>query len=453
MKPVDTVKSMSLFALSWPIFIDILLHMGTLTINTVMITHAVAPAELTHTIGATTIANQVFDIFIPIFNFIGIGCSVVVAQYLGAGKQEQARQVIHLAIAFNVLIGIACYLFIYLGGHQVLIWMNTPRNILELSYGYFHILGICVMFEAIALILASCLRVYGRSRVVMYVSLIMNGVTILGNSLVLYGYFGLPKLGIIGVAWSIVAGRMVAVVLLFCLLIYSLGIKLQWSLFFNWQWDIFRKIFKIGLPSAGENLSWSGQTLVITAFVGKLGTTALTAQNFYFQIAYFMMLFAASLSIGNEIIVGHMVGAKQFDQAYRRTLKTLKIGFSVTAVVVVCFYLLRYQILDIFHADQSITNIMLPLFLLSIVLEPGRTLNLVMVNSLRASGDAAFPFLMALIFMWGVSIPVAYVLSLHMGLGLLGIWIGFACDEWLRGLANSWRWLSRRWEKQRLDIQ
>lgn len=453
MKQEDSLKSMSLFALSWPIFIDILLHMGTLTINTAMITRAVTPMELTHTISATTVANQIFDIFIPIFNFIGIGCSVVVAQYLGAKKHEQARYVIHLAIAFNAIIGVLCYLFINLFGYKILIWMNTPESILNLSYGYFHILGICLMFEAIAIILASCLRVYGRSRVVMYVSLIMNIITILGNFLVLYGYFGLPKLGIIGVAWSIVLGRFMAVVLLFCLLIYSLGIRLEWKLFFQWRWDIFKKIFKIGLPSAGENLSWSGQTLVITSFVGILGTTALTAQNFYFQIAYFMMLFSISLSIGNEIIIGHLVGAKQFDQAYRRTLDSLKIGFCVTAVVVVGFYLLRYQILDIFNADHSVTNIMLPLFLLSIFLEPGRTLNLVMVNSLRASGDAVFPFMMALIFMWGVSIPVAYFLGIKMGMGLLGIWIGFACDEWLRGLANTWRWLSRRWEGKRLDIE
>lgn len=453
MKQADAVKSMSLFALSWPIFIDILLHMGTLTVNTAMITRAVSPAELTYTISATTVANQFFDIFIPIFNFIGIGCSVVVAQFLGAGRRDQARYVIHLSIAFNVIIGISCYLFINLFGRQVLALLNTPPHILDLSYSYFHILGICLMFEAIAIILASCLRVYGRSRVVMYVSLVMNLVTIMGNFLVLYGYFGLPKLGIMGVAWSIVAGRLVAVILLLGLLIYGLGIKLEWALFFRWRWDLFRKIFKIGLPSAGENLSWSAQTLVMTSFVGLLGTTALTAQNFYFQIAYFMMLFSASISIGNEIIIGHLVGARQFDQAYRRTLVSLAIGFCVTAVVVVVFYLLRYPVLAIFKANQSVINMMLPLFLLSIVLEPGRTLNIVMVNALRASGDALFPFIMALIFMWGVAIPVGYFLGIKMGMGLLGIWIGFACDEWLRGLANSWRWLSRRWEYKRLDIQ
>lgn len=54
--------------------------------------------------------------------------------------------------------------------------------------------------------------------------------------------------------------------------------------------------------------------------------------------------------------------------------------------------------------------------------------------------------------MWGVAIPVGYFLGIKMEMGLIGIWIGFLCDEWLRGLTNAWRWHSRRWQAKRLDI-
>lgn len=447
MKPNHSVIDQSLFSLSWPIFIDIFLHLATLFINTYMISHVSISM-----VAATTVGNQFFDIFIPIFNFIGIGCSVVVAQYLGAGNREIARKAIHLSISFNLILGFLCYAFISIFGYNVLILMNTPAAILDMSYDYFHILGICLVFEAIAIIMASCLRVYGRSQVAMYVSLIMNIITVIGNIIVLYGFFGLPKMGLVGVAWSTVIGRIIGVTLLFFLLFYGLRIKVDILLFFTWSKNILKQIFKIGLPSAGENLSWSGQVLVMTGFIGIMGETALASQAIFFQISYFMMLFAIAIGVGNEIIIGHLVGAKKFDDAYKRTFKSLKLGIIVTAIVVISFFLFRKPLVFNITTDMEVVNTILPIFILSIFLEPGRTQNIIMVNALRATGDAKFPFFTAIIFMWGLAIPIGYFLGITMKMGLLGIWIGFACDEWVRGLVNAWRWKSRKWESKRLDI-
>lgn len=448
MQQQHSIIGKSLFSLSWPIFIDICLHLATLFINTIMISHVSISM-----IAATTVGNQFFDIFIPIFNFIGIGCSVVVAQYLGAKNPELARQAIHLSISFNLVLGAICYIFILIFGYQVLIWMNTPETILNISYDYFHILGLCLIFEAIVTILASCLRVYGLSRSVMYVSLIMNVTTVIGNILVLYGFWGIPPQGLVGVAYSTVIGRVVGTILLFFLLFYYLGIKAELSLFIHWNKTILKHIFKIGLPSAGENLSWSGQVLVMTAFIGLMGETALAAQAIYFQIAYFMMLFSIAIGVGNEIMVGHLVGAKRFDDAYKRTFKSLKTGIIVTLFVVIICFLIRKPLITSITNNLAVINIILPIFILSIILEPGRTQNIIMVNALRATGDAKFPFYTALIFMWGLAIPVGYILGITMEMGLLGIWIGFTCDEWMRGLVNAWRWKSKKWETKRLDIE
>ncbi len=70
------------------------------------------------------------------------------------------------------------------------------------------------------------------------------------------------------------------------------------------------------------------------------------------------------------------------------------------------------------------------------------------INALRATGDARFPLYMALVSMWGIAIPLAWFLGLHLGWGLIGIWLAFAADEWTRGLSMYWRWKSRRWEKK-----
>ncbi|WGL98893.1 MATE family efflux transporter [Arsenophonus sp. aPb] len=441
------VTERSLYSLSWPIFIDVLLHFATLLINTYMVSH-VSTAYL----AAMGVGNQVFDLFITIFNFISVGCSVVIAQYLGAGKKEKASQAIHISIAFNFLLGFLSAAIILLFGYKILGIMNTPAHLLDYGYAYLHILGLCLIPEAISIILAACLRVYGRSQPAMWVTFIANLITIFGNMIVLYGFFGLPQYGLTGVAWSTGIGRIIAIVLLFFLLFSGLRIKFVPTLLFRWSKSMLNKILHIGLPSAGENLVWILHYMVASAFIGLMGETSLAAQTLYFQLSLFIMLFGISLSIGNEIMVGHLVGAKRFEDAYQRGLKSLQWGFFITIGIVFCFWLFRIPLLDAITEDQNIIKLLLPLFLLSVFLEPGRTLNIVMVNALRAAGDARFPFCTALISMWGIALPISYFLGLKMGMGLLGIWLGFLCDEWLRGLTNAWRWRSKRWQTKRLDI-
>ncbi|AKJ41506.1 MATE family efflux transporter [Pragia fontium] len=437
------VTERSLFSLSWPIFIDLFLHFSTLLINTYMVSQ-VSKSYL----AAMGVGNQVFDLCITIFSFISVGCSVVIAQYLGARQMDMAKKAIHISIAFNFLLGLFCATTIFFFGYKALNIMNMPEHLMEDGFDYLHILGICLIFEAVSLILAACLRVYGKSQVAMYVTLIVNLITIVGNILVLYVF----DLGLVGVAWSTVFGRIICVILLACLLNYGLRIRLEIKEFFNWSKDLLGKILHIGLPAAGENMVWILQYMTALAFIGLMGETALAAQTLYFQLALFVMLFGISVSIGNEIFVGHLVGAKRFEDAYRQTFRSLKLGVGVTVIVVAVFWLMDMNIMHFLSKDAGIIDMLLPLFLLSVFLEPGRTLNIVMVNALRASGDAKFPLYTAMFFMWCVSIPIGYYLGIKMEMGIIGIWIGFACDEWLRGLTNTWRWKSKKWQAKRLDI-
>ena len=90
------------------------------------------------------------------------------------------------------------------------------------------------------------------------------------------------------------------------------------------------------------------------------------------------------------------------------------------------------------------------LLLLCLILEPGRTFNLICVNSLRATGDAAFTVKMGVLSMWGLAVPISYILGIHFGLGLAGVWTAFIVDEWFRGITMYFRWKSRVWEKKGL---
>ena len=437
--------NLSMKKLVVPIFLDMFLHFITLIINTYMVTKVSV-----HLVGAMGAGNQVMDLFMTIFNFLSMGCSVVVAQALGAKQNELASNVIHASITSNTIFGIFSAIIIYVFGYNILNLLNVPNDLINDSFSYLHILGFALLFDGIGMVLAAVLRVYNLATAVMLTSVLMNIITIFGNAIALFGWFDLPNLGLQGVAISTFVGRLIGVFVLLYMLIRVAKVKIYLSKLLVVPFGILKKILSVGLPSAGENLLWMAQYMVAFGFIASMGEATLSVQTIYFQITLLILLCGASISVANEVIVGHLVGASEFNEAYTRTFKALWLGISITLIVVLIAYALKYKIMDALNLDENLRKIMLPLFTLSIVLEAGRTFNIVIVNALRASGDAKFPLITGLIFMWGLSLPLGYFLGIHLGWGIVGVWIGFCADEWLRGLANTWRWRSKKWQEKRL---
>ena len=437
--------NLSMKKLVIPIFLDMFLHFITLIINTYMVTKVSV-----HLVGAMGTGNQVMDLFMTIFNFLSIGCSVVVAQALGAKKNDLASNVIHASITSNTVFGIFSAIIIYVFGYNILNLLNVPKELIDESFSYLHILGFALLFDGIGMVLAAVLRVYNFATGVMLTSVLMNVITIFGNAIALFGWFDLPNLGLQGVALSTLVGRLIGVFVLLYMLTRVAKVQIYLKKLLVVPFEILKKILTIGLPSAGENLLWMAQYMVAFGFVASMGEASLSVQTIYFQITLLILLCGASISVANEVIVGHLVGASEFNEAYTRTFKALKIGVFITLIVVLIAYALRNQIMDALNLGENLRSIMLPLFALSIVLESGRTFNIVIVTALRASGDAKFPLITGLIFMWGLSLPLGYFLGIHLGWGIIGVWIGFCADEWLRGLANTWRWRSKKWQSKRL---
>ncbi|MBR6611063.1 MAG: MATE family efflux transporter, partial [Campylobacter sp.] len=160
----------------------------------------------------------------------------------------------------------------------------------------------------------------------------------------------------------------------------------------------------------------------------------------------FIMLIGQAISIANEIIIGKLVGAKKLQIAYKHTWRALYISILASFLVALANFIFNQQTMSALNLNIELKELMIPLFTLSIFLEVARTFNIIMVNSLRASGDARFCFYSGVVFMFGVSLPVGYILCFNFGLGILGVWIGFCADEALRGITNAWRWKSKKWQ-------
>ncbi|WP_016954718.1 MATE family efflux transporter [Catenovulum agarivorans] len=438
---ISSVKKYSLFALTWPLFIDMALHFFTAAMNTFMIGHISSQG-----VAALAIGNQVFQLAITVFSFVTIGASVVLTQYLGADNKTAARHVVYSSIGFNLFVGLVAALTIIFGADSIVHLMNLPEHLHSDGKIYLQIIGLCLLPEAIGLCLAATIRAHGFTQQAMWVTLIMNLITFVGNLFLLYGWFGIPEYGVAGVAISTAVGRVVGMIILAGLVVKYTGIHIYIKPILKPKKHILAKVFHIGLPAAGENLSWMLQFMLITSFVALMGEKALAAQTYYFQICTFILLFSLSIGLANEIIIGHMIGAKQVEQARAQLFKALKLGFIVTAITAGVVSVTGPSFIDVLTQDQAVLSLVSQLFIITLFMEPGRTFNLIVINALRATGDARFPLYVGVLSMWGIAVPLSYWLGIVLDYGLVGVWVALAIDEWTRGLLMFWRWRSGRWQ-------
>jgi putative MATE family efflux protein len=442
---IATWKKLSLFAVTWPIFVDSVLRMMLGTADVFMLSRI--SDQVT---GAVGLANEIIVFCILMFGFVGIGTSVAVAQNLGAGKPKEASRISALAITINLIFGILVSIVLVAFGEPLMRLMNLAPDQIEIAKWYLNIISSFIWIEALSYAISSVLRSNGQTRDVMFVTLGVNLIHVAGNSLLIFGTFGFPGLGVTGAAVSTVVSRLIGLIVLIVILYRRIPVPIRLKNYVSFDKRIVKQILSIGLPSAGEHLSWQSQYLMIVSFINIIGQAALSTHVYVMNVSNYFMALGMAIGMGTEIIIGHMIGAGEFKAAYHKLIRSLRISFLVTFAVVGIASIFRKELLGLFTENPEIIALGSSILLLSVLLEPGRTFNLVVINSLRAAGDARFPVLMGVLSMWGVAVPLAYWLGIRMEMGLLGVWIAFAADEWLRGLMMYLRWRSRAWQGKAL---
>ena len=165
---------------------------------------------------------------------------------------------------------------------------------------------------------------------------------------------------------------------------------------------------------------------------------------FYLCILYFGL----STGQGTQIITSYLVGAGKKDEAYRNVFKYFYFSFTWALFLTALLSIFRKNLLNIFPMEDNVFALCSSLIILTMLLEPGRTFNLIIINGLKGAGDVDFPVRMGVVSMWGIGVFFAFLFGIIFKLGVIGIWIGISMDEWTRGIIMYFRWRSKIWQKK-----
>lgn len=435
----------SIFHLTWPIFLELFLFMLMGLMDTFML--SAVSDEAAAGVGA---ANQYIQIAILLLEVVGIGAAIVVAQYLGSRKFQEASQISALAITMNILLGLVISSYFIFFADELMSVLHVQGDVYNYASQYLFIVGGGIFLQALINVSAAIIRVHGATKQVMYVSFGMNIIHVILNYLLIFGTLGFPELGVKGAAISSIVSRLIVLLVFIWMLYNTMEVRIQLHDYKNFSKDYVKKILSIGFPAAIEQVMYQACQLVFLFYATFLGAEALAARQYAMNISMFTYLFAAAIGMGTAIIVGRRVGANEKMEAYEQVWKSVKWAFGVTVLMVLLVAIFRYPLMDLFTDNPTVIEMGVSVLLLSVLLETGRTFNIVIINSLRAAGDAKFPVIVGGFSMVLGSLSLGYLFTFHFHMGLTGIWLAIAIDEWTRGIIMSFRWRSKKWEKYAL---
>jgi Na+-driven multidrug efflux pump len=274
-------------------------------------------------------------------------------------------------------------------------------------------------------------------------------VTVGGNALCLFGPFGFPVLGVTGVAASTAASQALACGLA-AWMIHRRGLELPLRKALHLPRRVYRSILAVGILTAGENMSWCLSQIAILAVLSRMGTVALTTYGILQAVLRYIFMPGSSIGAATQLLVGYLVGARRYGEATHRVYRYFATGFVTSLVLSLALQVFHHPILGLFSQDPRVAALAASAVLVALVHEPGRNLNTIVIQALKGAGDARFPVCIAIASNWGIGVLGAWLLGVWLGLGLVGVWVAMAVEEWLRGIVMLLRWRSGVWQRRTL---
>jgi putative MATE family efflux protein len=401
-------------------------------------------------VGSIGNANTILGFLTLTFTIVSSATGILTAQFLGAKVKDKLNQVYTVSILFNLLLSVLVSAVLFIFKQQLLDAINVPTEIQADASTYIEIVGGLIFAHSIFSTFDQIFRNNGKTKIGMILALLMNLINIVGDYSVLYGPLKSFNFGVAGVAGVTAISRIVMMIV--CIVYFVLKIEGSISLKYlkPFPKDILKKLLSLGIPTAGENICYNLSQITIVSMVNTFGIVAINTRVFCNMLFSFSYLFPLAMAMGTAIIVGHSVGAMDYDFAYSRVNKSLRWALSVSIVIAVLNFLLSGVTLGSLSDNPEVISLGHNIMFIGIFLEFGRTTNIVIINSMKAAGDVKFPTILGMCSMWGISVLGSFVLGKVLGLGLCGIWIAMAGDEIFRGVVVAIRWRRGKWREKRL---
>ncbi len=437
--PAPTAPQLGVWQLAWPGVLTNLLH-AMVGVVDIKIVGSLGPSA----VAAVTTGNRIFFVLQAVLMGVTAGTTALVARAWGGGDRAEAERVTRASLW--IAGGIALLLTgvgVGFAGPLAGLFRLEPETV-ALAEVFIRWISVFNLSFSVAFVLGTALRAAGDVITPLLLAAITNGVNVVLVYGLVYGEFGLPRLGVMGAA--VASGSAFTLGAALTVLLWLRGrLLIRWGPPRALKRERVRRLLAIGYPAALEQGVWQGGFIVFLWIVSFYGTAPYAAYGIGVSILAFSFVVGFAFSIAASTLVGQHLGAEDPDGASAAGWRAMRLAVVVmlgmgTLIVAFAEPLARLMIDD----DEVVRLTVVFIYVLGSV-QALMAVEFALSGALRGAGDTRFPLWTVLSGLFGVRIALAGLFTWR-GMPVEWIFAALIFDYVTKAGMLTWRFRSGRWK-------
>ena len=435
----------NLFGLAWPMMITQALSTLGPTIDMIWVGK----------LGAASIAGVGISGMLVQLVSVGrmglqMGTRAIVSRSVGADNEEEANHVAQqyfvINIAFSLLMAAIGLLF----ARQLLMLMGLQADVVVEGAAYLRIQLMGMITMSFQMMGQSLMQASGDAQTPMRIAIGARLMHIALSPLLIFGWGFVPGMGVSGAALTAVLSQGVAGGLSLWML-YTGRTRLRLTLRnFSFDGRMIWRIVKIGIPAMINGMERTSANLLVMWFIVPFGTAAVAAHSLLERLDRFLHMPGMGMGQAAGVLAGQNLGAKQPERAEKTGWLAAGLFTGAMFIVSVIIWFWAENIIRLFNSEPELVKIAATFLRIEIVAFMVFGFVQVLMQCLNGVGDTWIPMLTTLTTLWGIQIPLAYILPRTTSLGVLGVRWAIVIGNVVRAVIYATYFKAGRWKRKQV---
>lgn len=429
-----------IFKLVLPIIIQNLLSAAVSSADVVMLNYVGQSA-----ISAVSLAAQYASVLFMVFYGLGTGVTILCAQYYGKGDMRAIQVVEGIAMRFSIPIAAAFAAAALLMPETMMLLFTNDAELISIGASYLRCMSVAYLCWGVVEVYLAVLRSINRVVISTAMNVLAFSLNIILNAVWIFGLFGAPRLGAMGVALATSLSRLIELAACIVVSLLSKDVHLNLRYIFIRNKPLFSDFVRLSLPALGNDISWSVAFSMYSVIIGHLGTDAVAANSFVVVVRNFGTILCFGMASAGGILLGNIIGENKLEEAREGAKKLMKLTVitgAIGGVIVLAFMPLVMAYARESLSEQAMYYLRNMLFINTYYVMGAAVNTTLIAGVFRAGGDSRFGFICDTIDMWCYAVPLGFFAAFVLKLPVMWVYFLLCTDEFVK-----WPWVIGHYRK------
>ena len=406
----------NLLSISWPIVVGNSLNLLGPVVDMIWVAKLGAAS-----IAGVGVAGMTVMLITSARMGLSMGTRAIIARFIGSGDTKGAIHAAQQYLVINAIYSIAMATIGVFFAEPIMGLFGLEADVVAEGAAYMRIQFIGTITMSFRILTETIMQASGDTKTPMRITVFYRILHASLAPFLIFGWWIFPSLGVSGAALTNVLSQGLGAAIGLWIL-FSGRSRLQLTMKnFSFDWAMIWRIVKIGIPASIMNTERFFGDIVLMWFMSPFGTLAVAGHALIQRIEAVLRMPSMGLGTAAGVLVGQNLGAKQPDRAAKSGWLAVILAQGLAVLICILILLWPEPIIRVFNSDPDVVAMASNFLRIGAAGYLFMGLYFVMQNAIAGSGDTMPPMLISLLNFWMVQIPLAFFLSRHTSLEVLGV--------------------------------